>query len=371
MWSHDDLEQKWTEAGALVYGQPAQVAADELESLYNSHYESDSLTLAYSICIWPLGHELKGWRPCLVGSGDLFFRVANGQNRWNRFAPYELKELRREEAGWNDQPLDDEASILRGMGERSARWHVVAPQGVAVSLYYGLLIKPGKVPEPMPEGLSSARGQMPGAKAHPRSVVGAWLCDAGPGAAVAFDPSDARVGVAKRAIAQALPETRPMGFILIPTQTVRATSPAPPSASAPSAPPRDDDTMAGWRRRLEATFGPLELDGESLCSGRLRGEIFLRSVAQAEEDVVEAWYQTSTFALNDREATAQRWDTERTSLVTIEVDFERVAILASISCRDGGYLIVLQSFDIAPLKALLGIPRCDEGVCGDWVLGHG
>lgn len=357
-WEHYELEKKHAEAGALVFGARAEVAAGELQFLYDGHYESEAPT--FSIAIWPLGPAKGDWVPVLLGSGDLYFGLSDGQNRWRKLAPYELKELRREEAGWREVAADyDDGAIVRGL-EAESRWYVVAGSASAVSVFFGAQVKPGKVPAALPEGLEVVRGQLPGAKAQPRATVGVWLADAAAQSATAFDPADARVTAAKKALAGLFGEKAKPGFVVLPTADVRA---------AESGGAQSSREVTGWRTRLEAAFGPLESEGGALFNGTLRGRI--HELEEPPGDLLDTWFGTEDFAFNDRPATVDRWDGDGVSLAIMEVELhEGDRVEYAIGQIDEGYLLVLESFEPGALKELLGLQEA-RGARSEIVLGYG
>ncbi len=340
-----------------MFGAPTTIPEADHRFLYDGHYESDAPS--FSIAIWPLGPVVEGRLPVLFGAGDLYAVLSDGENRWGKLAPYPLKELRREEAGWRDVEADYRQD-LGGFDEPSG-WHVVAGSSSAAAVFFGVQMKPGKVPAELPEGLEVVRGQLPGAKAHPRATVGVWLAEAAPSTAAPFDPADPRVGAAKKALAALFGKKPEPGFVLVPTQELRAKGGEVAAA--------EREATSGWRAKLEAAFGPLESEGGVLFNGTLRGRI---DELDELEDLLDAWFRTDDFAFTDRAATVDRWDGDQTSLAFVDVETlegELVELaIGQIADGEGGYL--LESFDREALKTLLGL----EGVAGsraEIVLGYG
>ena len=361
-WQHYDLGEKWNRANALVFGRRLRVRTDELRSTYDGHYESDSP--AYSIALWPIGDAHEGWTPSVLGAGDLYFDRDDGQNRERRFAPYPLKELRREEAGFR---AVEEEIVREGWsrGEHIAGADDVSPEWLVVgkdcTLFFGVLMKPGKVPKELPDGLAALRATGSSGKMHPRTLVGAWLVDTGDAALASFDPTDARVKQAERDLKSAFPKQKDRGFVLLPSDAAWTTS----SASRPrhdQAPRLDRAPHDHWRQRFEELWGPLEEDGSELFSKQFSGTIH-RLSRDDLGDPLETWYRFDDFSFTDAAADTSTWKDRDTTLIELDIEQHGEShhrAVAAVRVDETAYLLIISNPTIPGLRELLGLRQAVE-----------
>ncbi len=339
-WQHYDLKEKWTHSAALMYGVPTILPT---HGIHDRYFEPD--VEECSISIWPIGEASGETTPCLLGTGDLYAVCASGKNRDGKFIPYSLKELRREQAGWHPG-----LSNSHGLGKDPA-WFLV---GRGASLFYGLMVKPSKVPSTLAGSLEVVRAQIPGHKAHPRSIVGVWLTDTGEQPYVRFDPADPRVAAARSALAECMPKTKGDGFVIVPTDPGWSHSEA-----GDASPPTTGSPVDPWRARFEEFFGPLEDDGDDLFSGQLRG--LIHRLDELPCDLLEAWSGMSSFRFTDQSATVMHWQHGDIQLASLDIITDDEVFDRAVACVGGdgeqAYVLVLWDYSLRDLTALLGIPK--------------
>ncbi|MEM9070477.1 MAG: hypothetical protein AAGE52_18370 [Myxococcota bacterium] len=294
------------------------------------------------------GEDKDGWTECLFGSGDLYTELATGFDRYGKWRPYTLKELRREQSGIGD--WFHESDERREVRDETPAWYFV---GGPASLYAGVWRKPGKVPAELGD-LDAYRPELPDTKPHKRTVVGVRIADTDTRfSAVRVEPGSAPLGAVTRTLG-----TKNVGFVIVPR------NPSARSGTPPSSTPVERDPHLA---RFEKALGPLESDGKTWFSSRFQGEI-LR--LDEPEDPLAAWFGVDDFAFNDRAADVPRWEAGTTTLVEVVVELETSLHEVSLACF-GSYLLIARGLARSELFALLGLPKDAVPTRSRQTLGHG